>query len=149
MPPPPLVCTRTKASFGTLLTYAVPKSHEQVQIIIDNRPGYVRYPYCYKLDIVIIQLYCARRFLQYSGLMPNKKISAFRVTRPYLNLLVKPRVFSGKKYIILCILKGEMPFKMHKIIFFSRKKKSLKKKMCLPYLYYQPCYSKHLFFYLV
>ena len=45
--------------------------------------------------------------------------------RPYLNLLVKPRIvfrFSGKN-IILCILKGEMPFKIHKIIFFSRKKK--------------------------
>ena len=30
-------------------------------------------------------------------------------------------MFSGKN-IILCILKGEMPFKMHKIIMFSRKK---------------------------
>ena len=32
---------------------------------------------------------------------PNKKISVFRVTRPYLNLLVKPRIFfrfSGKIY---------------------------------------------------
>ena len=39
----------------------------------------------------------------------------------YLNLLVKPRIFfrfSGKN-IILCILKGKMPFKMHKIIFLS------------------------------
>ena len=26
---------------------------------------------------------------------PNKKIPVFRVTRPYLNLLVKPRIFIG------------------------------------------------------
>ena len=39
-----------------------------------------------------------------------KKIPVFRVTRPYLNLLVKPRFFSGfmEKNIILCILKGEL-----------------------------------------
>ena len=46
--------------------------------------------------------------------------TALRVTRPYLNLLVKPRLLSGfheKKKI--CILKGQMPFKMH--IFFSEK----------------------------
>ena len=52
---------------------------------------------------------------------PHKKIPVFSVTQPYLNLLVKPRIlfrFSGKKYIILCILIGEMPFKMHKVIFF-------------------------------
>ena len=52
-----------------------------------------------------------------------------------LNLLVKPRIFfkfSGKN-IILCILKGEMPFKMHKItLFFSRKKRV--KKICVPTL---------------
>ena len=43
------------------------------------------------------------------------------MTRPYLNLLMKPRIFfrfSGKN-IILCILKGVMPFKMHKTIFFG------------------------------
>ena len=52
----------------------------------------------------------------------------FRVTWPYLNLLEKPRIFfrfSGKN-TILCILKGEIPFKMHKIILFSRKK------ICVP-----------------
>ena len=40
----------------------------------------------------------------------------FRVTRPYLNLLVKPRIFSDflEKYTILCILTGKMPFKRHK-----------------------------------
>ena len=39
---------------------------------------------------------------------PNKNIPVFRVTRPYLNLLVKPRFFQAfwKKIIILCILKG-------------------------------------------
>ena len=53
---------------------------------------------------------------------PNKKNPVFRVTWLYLKLLVNPRIFlrvSGKN-IILNILKGEMPFKMHKIIFFSR-----------------------------
>ena len=63
-----------------------------------------------------------------------KKIPVFRVTQPYLNLLVKPRIFfrfSGKN-IILCILKGEMSFKMHKIVFFSRKKKL--KTICVPTL---------------
>ena len=58
---------------------------------------------------------------------PNKKISVFRVT----GLKILGRVgrhtyyflifFSWKKIIILCILKGILPFKMHKIIFFSRK----------------------------
>ena len=33
-------------------------------------------------------------------------------------------VFSGKK-LILCILKGELPFKMHKIIFFSENLKKI------------------------
>ena len=55
----------------------------------------------------------------------------FRVAGPYRNLQVKPRFFSGflDKNIILCILKGEMPFKMHKIIFFSSRKKK-----CVPIL---------------
>ena len=44
------------------------------------------------------------------------------VIQLYLNLLVKPRIFSGfLENIIVCILKGEMPFKMH-IIFFLEKK---------------------------
>ena len=61
---------------------------------------------------------------------PNKKILVFRVTRPFLNLLVKPRSnileivsgFQEKKYIILCILKGDLSCKMHKIIYFFKKK---------------------------
>ena len=51
---------------------------------------------------------------------PSKK-HVFRVTRPYLNLLEKPRIFfSGflEKSIIICILKGEM----YKIIYFPEKK---------------------------
>ena len=54
----------------------------------------------------------------------------FTVTQPYLNLLVKPGILFrfSEKNIISCILKGELPFKMHKIIFFSRKK------ICLPTL---------------
>ena len=66
--------------------------------------------------------------------MPNlgqikKKFLYLRVTQPYLNLLAKSRIFSGflDTDIILCILKGERPFKIYKIIFFSRKK-LLKKK---------------------
>ena len=54
----------------------------------------------------------------------NKKNTMFRVTGPYLNLLVKLRFFLGflEKNIMLCILKGELPFKMHEIIFFPRNK---------------------------
>ena len=61
-------------------------------------------------------------------LRPNKKIPVFRVTVPYLNLLVKPKKSGFLEKVILCILKGEIPFKMHKII-FSRKK-IIKKYMC-------------------
>ena len=54
----------------------------------------------------------------------------FRVAQPYLNLLVKPRFFFQVfKIIILCILKGDVPFKMHKIMLFSRKKS-----VCVPTL---------------
>ena len=42
----------------------------------------------------------------------KKKIPIFRLTRPYLNVLVKPRFFSG------FLEKGEMPLKMHKLYFF-------------------------------
>ena len=54
---------------------------------------------------------------------PYKKINLFLVS----GLKILGRVgthiffFSGKIYMILCILKGISPFKMHKIIFFSRK----------------------------
>ena len=50
---------------------------------------------------------------------PNKKISVFRVTglKILMHIFFLIIFFSGKK-IILCILKGELPFKMHKIIFF-------------------------------
>ena len=39
--------------------------------------------------------------------------------------MVKPRIFLGflEENLILCILKGEMPFKMHKIILKKKKKK--------------------------
>ena len=55
-------------------------------------------------------------------LRPNKKISVFGVTE--LKILGRVGTFDfffWKKKIILCILKGILPFKMHKIIFFSRK----------------------------
>ena len=79
---------------------------------------------------------------------PNKKETLFRVTQPYLNLLVKPRIFSGflEKSIILCILKGISPFKMQKIISLSRKKK--KKYVCLPYRNFQTRYPKLTYFFI-
>ena len=85
--------------------------------------------------------------LLYNVIRPDKTIPVFRVTQPYLNLQVKPRIFFRffGKNIILCILKGEMPFKMHKIIFFSRKNKYV----CLPYLKFSyPLPGTHLLFYL-
>ena len=50
-----------------------------------------------------------------------KNIGVFRVTE--LNILgrVGTHIFFWKKNIILCILKGILPFKMHKIVYFSRK----------------------------
>ena len=52
------------------------------------------------------------------------KISVFRVTRLYLNLLVIPRYLFRflDKNINLCILKGEMHLKIFIIIFFFWKK---------------------------
>ena len=72
-------------------------------------------------------------------LRSNKKIPVFRVARPYLNILMKPRMYFQVfwKNIILCILKGISPFKMHKIIFLFQKRKLKKKRkrcMRLPYL---------------
>ena len=49
-----------------------------------------------------------------------------------------------------CILNGEMPFKIHKIIFFSRKKKNKKKYVCLPYLKFSdPLSETHIFIYYI
>ena len=65
-----------------------------------------------------------------SQFRPNKKISVLRVT----GLKILGRVgthiflinfFSGKKIIILCIFKGILPFKMHKIIFFQENLKKI------------------------
>ena len=80
-------------------------------------------------------------------ILANKKIPVFRVTRPHLNLLVKPSIFfrfSGKS-IILCILKSILPFKRHEIIYFSIKKIN-KKPVCLPTKNFQTCYPKHAYF---
>ena len=54
---------------------------------------------------------------------PNKKISVFWVTGLKILGRVGTHIFfkkknSEKKYIILCILIGVLPFRMHKIIFF-------------------------------
>ena len=49
--------------------------------------------------------------------MKNKyKIPVFRATGPYLNFLVKPRIFSGFLEKIYTFMHFEMPFKMHKTI---------------------------------
>ena len=56
------------------------------------------------------------------ALLGQIEIPLFRVTRPYLNLLVEPRTFfrfSGKIY-------NEMPFKMYKIIYFFLERKATK-----------------------
>ena len=45
--------------------------------------------------------------------------------------------------MILCILKGKMPFKMHKIIFFREKKKC-----AYPTLNIQTHYPKHTYFFI-
>ena len=77
-----------------------------------------------------------------------EKLPVFRVTRPYLNLLVEPRTFfrfSGKN-IIYMHFERQMSFKMYKIKFFSRKKK-IKKYVCLPDLKFSdPLPKTHLFF---
>ena len=52
-------------------------------------------------------------------LRPNKKI-VFRVMGRKSLGRVDTHFFSGKN-IIICILKGILPFKMHKIRFFPRK----------------------------
>ena len=76
-----------------------------------------------------------------------KKLPVFRVTWPYLNLLMKPRfffMFSGKN-IILCVLKSKLPFKRHKVIFFQ---KIIQKRNCMPTLSYIFRPVTHLYFYL-
>ena len=79
------------------------------------------------LFTLLMPMICQKIWANYmasSVVRPNIKILLFRVTRPYLNLLVKPRIFfkfSGKN-IILCILKGEMPSKCIKLYFFLKRK---------------------------
>ena len=55
------------------------------------------------------------------GLVQIKRISVIRVTGLKILGRVGTHFFSEKKNVILCILKGQMPFKMHKIIFFYQK----------------------------
>ena len=67
----------------------------------------------------------------------------FRVNQPYLNLLVRPRIFVrffGKSKI-LCILKAEMPFKTHKIMLFFQEKRN----KCVPTSDLLP--KTHIFFF--
>ena len=91
---------------------------------------------CISLNIYKNIPYTFNVFSQYPCIPknPSRASPVLRVTRPYLNLLVKPRIFSSflKKCIILCILKGEMPFKMHK------KKKFPEKNVCLLAKHFRP-----------
>ena len=78
-----------------------------------------------------------------------KKIRVFWVTRPYLNLQVKPSFLSVFwKKIFLCILKGKLPFKMHKIIFFPEKE-TIKKMCANPTKNFQTCFPKHTYLFFV
>ena len=57
---------------------------------------------------------------------PRKKVSVFQVTG--LKILGRVGIhifFLEKNNTILCILKGEMPFKMHKIVFFPENLKKI------------------------
>ena len=62
---------------------------------------------------------CSTVFL----LRPNKKISVFLVTGLKILGRVGTHFFSG--IFFLCILEGEMPFKMHKIILFPENLKKI------------------------
>ena len=62
--------------------------------------------------------------MPHTQVRPNKEISVFRVTGLKILVRVGTQFFLNssfflEKNIILCSLKGEMPFKMHKKIFFS------------------------------
>ena len=70
---------------------------------------------------------CLLNFLRVKGLRlvkQNKKISVFRVEVLKILGRVGTHIFSNYffygKNIILCILNGMSPFKMHKIIFFQK-----------------------------
>ena len=56
----------------------------------------------------------------------NKKISVFRVSGLKILGRINTYIFFSGKNVILCILKGILPFKMHKIIVFPE---NLKKKL--------------------
>ena len=58
----------------------------------------------------------------------NKKIPVFRVTRPYLNLLVKPRIFLFFFWKIYNFMHFERLSKCIKLYFFPKKKR---KKVCV------------------
>ena len=51
--------------------------------------------------------------------------------------------------MILCILKGKMPFKMQKIIYIFPEKKIIEKNVCAyPTKNFQTCYLKHTHFFI-
>ena len=97
-----------------------------------------------------INLFCVLNFLlqkaKVLSIRPNKKRCVFLVTGLKILGMVGTHFFS-KKNIVLCILKGISPFKMHKIIFFSE---NLKKFYVSPEIKVGPGYAKtQVFIYLV
>ena len=84
------------------------------------------------------------------NIMQNKKIPVFRVTRPYLNLLVKPRIFfkfSGKKNIF--VMHFERQIRLSKCIKLYLSPPP-PKKICVPTLpkIFRPTTLNTFFFYL-
>ena len=79
--------------------------------------------YMYLLGLHCSQRYTLMRF-QYKSIRPNPKISVFSVTRSYLNLLVKPRIFfrfSGKIYNFMHFERQNAFQNVENYIFFSKK----------------------------
>ena len=108
-----------------------------INVNILCEPFLLVYGICFKISYIDCMMW-----VHNESLLRQKK----KYLCSYLNFLVKPRFFfrfSGKN-IFLCILKGYMPFKMHKIIFFSRKK------ICVPTLpkIFRSVTETYLFFYL-
>ena len=81
--------------------------------------------YAVKMLFIFRQTSCCYQ-MQKCITVRSKKIPVFRVTlitRPYQNVLAKPRTFQFFcKIIIECTLKGETPFKCIFFLFFPEKK---------------------------
>ena len=90
-----------------------------------NQPGGISAIKSSDLDNVPIVPGCTLllRIMPHTQVRPNKEISVFLVTGLKILGRVGTHIFFNsffflEKNIFLCILKGEMPFKMHEIIYF-------------------------------